>query len=78
MRASIGSPRRPIASCDALEGVLVNHVVESSDMMTLRLPNEHASARNVPMPHARALFIYLRHRGVLNVEEFRRSNPPGR
>jgi hypothetical protein len=43
----------------------------------LRTPNEHASAREASIAHARALLIYLKHRGVLNVEEFRRTNARG-
>ncbi len=49
----------------------------SAGRTTLRTPNEHASTRNAPIAYARALLIYLKHRGVLNVEEFRRTNARG-
>jgi len=49
----------------------------SSGRFTLRTPNEHASTRDAALAHARALLIYLKHRGVLNVEEFRRTNARG-
>ena len=34
--------------------------------------------RNAPIAHARAVYIYLKHRGVLNVEEYRRTNARSR
>ena len=39
--------------------------------------DEQTIARDAPISHARALLIYLKHRGVLNVEEFRRTNARG-
>lgn len=38
-----------------------------------RAPVEQVSARHASISHARALLIYVKHRGVLNVEEFRRT-----
>ena len=37
-------------------------------------PGESRSVAGAPLSQARALLIYLRYRGVLNVEEFRRTN----
>ena len=36
-------------------------------------PHDIALARDAPTGYAHALLIYLKHRGVLNVEEFRRT-----
>jgi hypothetical protein len=73
VRTDARSPYKAVARRDGLEGAV--HVVgESNGTTTLRTPGEHASAANVPIAHARALFIYLKHRDVLNVEEFRRTN----
>jgi hypothetical protein len=49
----------------------------AADMVwkSLRTPNVQASAREASIAHARALLIYLKHRGVLNIDEFRRTNP---
>ena len=77
MRASVSSSYRAVASKDDLEGALT-FVGESSSRTAPRPLGEHAFARNAPIAHARALLIYLKHRGVLNVEEFRRSNVRGR
>ncbi len=41
---------------------------------TLPAPHADPFARLVAIAHARALLIYLKHRGVLNVEEFRRTH----
>jgi hypothetical protein len=68
--ANARSSFKAVASGDGLEGA----VGESNGGKTLRTANEHASARNAPIRQARALLIYLKHRGVLNVEEFRRTN----
>lgn len=54
-----------------------NLVGESRVMATRRTPGERAPVRSVPIATARALWIYLKHRGVLNVEEFRRTNTRG-
>ena len=73
MPANASSPYEAVASRDGLDGA-VNLVGEFSDRIALGTPTEPASAPNVPIAHARALLIYLKHRGVLNVEEFRRTN----
>ena len=38
---------------------------------------EPTFARSAPITHSRGWLIYLKHRGVLNVEEFRRTNARG-
>lgn len=54
------------ASADASRGTTAAHT-----------STETAAADSTPIGHARALLIYLKHRGVLNVEEFRRTNTRG-
>jgi hypothetical protein len=73
VRTDARSPYEAVASRDGLEGA-VNVVGESNGRTTLRTPGDLASAANLPIAHARALFIYLKHRGVLNIEAFRRTN----
>jgi hypothetical protein len=65
-----------VASRDEFEDA-VDLVRESSAEDTLRTPNASPPARQAPIAHAGGLLIYLRHRGVLNVDEFRRTNARG-
>jgi hypothetical protein len=60
-------------SRDGLEGA-VNLVGEPGGRTTLQAQYGDPSPRSTPAKGARALLIYLKHRGVLNVEEFRRTN----
>ena len=76
MRATATSSYNQIVGGDGLEGT-VSLVAESNGGTAVRTPNEDAPAGSAPIGHARALFIYLKHRGVLNVEEFRRTNARG-
>ena len=46
----------------------------SSAEATMATPNSHAPAREAPSALSGGLLIYLKHRGVLNVEEFRRTD----
>ena len=39
--------------------------------------DEQRRGRDISITRGRALLIYLKHRGVLNVEEFRRTNARG-
>lgn len=48
----------------------------SEEATTLALP-QAGSARDAALAQGRAVLIYLKHRGVLNVEEFRRTKPRG-
>ena len=56
-------------------GRALDPAVGSNGKTGLRTPIQHASAREASLAHARALLIYLKHRGVLNIDEFRRTNP---
>jgi hypothetical protein len=48
---------------------------DASERATAALPhNEHASASDTSIARGGGLLIYLKHRGVLNVDEFRRTN----
>jgi len=76
VRADESSSCGPAASRHGFDGA-ADLAGESNSADTLRTPDEHASARGAPIAYARALSIYLRHRGVLNVEEFRRTNARG-
>jgi len=75
VRANARSPYE-LAATDGLDGA-TDLVGESNATATLRTPDELAPARNSPIAYASALLIYLKHRGVLNVEEFRRTNTRG-
>lgn len=74
--ANESSSYGPAASRHGFDGA-ADLVGECNSADTLRTADEHAVARNAPIAYARALSIYLRHRGVLNVEEFRRTNARG-
>jgi hypothetical protein len=74
VRANERNSYTAVPSRDGLEGE-VDLVRGSTDGARRPTPNGHASARAASLAHARALLIYLKHRGVLNVEEFRRTNP---
>jgi hypothetical protein len=53
-------------------------VRETSGAIAPAAENEPAAiGRSGPLSHVRALLIYLKHRGVLNIEEFRRTNGRG-
>jgi hypothetical protein len=52
----------------------VSLVEECSGRSAPRTHDELAPASDGPIGYAGALWIYLKHRGVLNVEEFRRTN----
>lgn len=77
VRANASSSYKPMASRDGLQGA-VHFTGATSCWTALQTPNEHASPRDAAIVHARALLIYLKHRGVLNVEEFRRTNARSR
>ena len=77
VRANASSSYKPMASRDDLQGA-VHFTGAISGWTALQTPNEHASPRDAAIVHARALLIYLKHRGVLNVEEFRRTNARSR
>ena len=50
----------------------------SNHEITLRTESELPTpGRSASIAPARALWIYLKHRGVLNIEEFRRTNGRG-
>lgn len=76
MRANARSAYEPAAGLDGLGGA-VDLLGDSSAATTMRGPGEQASANSAPIGHARALLIYLKHRGVLNVDEYRRTNARG-
>jgi len=50
---------------------------EPGPRFAIPAPHEVALARVAPTGYAHALLIYLKHRGVLNVEEFRRTGSRG-
>ena len=75
MRAYTKGPYLPAAHClqSAPAGVR-----EPNQGITLPTERDRpAPGRNAPLAHARALLIYLKHRGVLNIEEFRRTSSRG-
>jgi hypothetical protein len=73
VRANAKKSCQPLAARDEFEDA-VDLVKESSAGDTLRTPNADPPARRAQIAHAGGLLIYLRHRGVLNVDEFRRTN----
>ncbi len=72
MQANANRTYEPVAARDGGERAV--KLAGASDSRTpLRTRNEDGSAGNSPIAPARALLIYLKHWGVLNVEEFRRT-----
>ena len=61
---------------DGLEAT-VKLAAGSGGGATVETSGAPAAASNAPIGPARALWIYLKHRGVLNVDEFRRTNARG-
>ena len=71
--ANASSSYRPMDTRDGLEGA-VNLVGELGGRTTLEARYGDPSPRSTPTKRAGGLLIYRKHRGVLNVEEFRRTN----
>jgi hypothetical protein len=52
-------------------------VKRSSEKTTLRTSKAQLPPREAPITHPSGLLIYLKHRGTLNIDEFRRTNARG-
>ncbi|MHB8514219.1 MAG: hypothetical protein ACYDCT_02375 [Dehalococcoidia bacterium] len=73
MRASTSGSHTLVVSGDRRVDE-ANLMGDLNGRSTVPAPHADPFARLVAIAHARALLIYLKHRGVLNVEEFRRTH----
>ena len=76
VRSNATRRHTPAAVRDGLDGAL-SLAGAFGASTTPRTRDKPAPVRNTAIGHAGALWIYLKHRGVLNVEEFRRTNARG-
>lgn len=76
VRAKATSSDNSVASRDGFDGA-GSLVREFSHEATSGVEHEATPASSAAIRHASALWIYLKHRGVLNVEEFRRTRVHG-